>query len=415
MSTLWYPYTQMQNAGPFPVVKGATGATLQLESGATLIDAISSWWVTIHGYNHPKLNQALMQQAKNFSHIMLGGLTHRPAIDLADKLVQITPHGLNHVFFSDSGSVAVEVALKMAFQYWANSGNYGKDKILSLKNAYHGDTFKAMEISDDSDFTSTFSSHLRRGYFIRTPHGGFYADRKMVTDDTLALENILREHNHCIAAFILEPILQCAGGFKIHSPQYLKAARRLCDIYNVLLIFDEVATGFGRTGKLFAAEHAGVTPDILVLGKAITGGYIGHAATVSNSMIYESFLGDDSKRAFMHGPTFMGNALACALALKSIELFEQEDYLGKIRKVESIIIEEFGSISSVLIKEKRVLGAMGAIEVYDSRYLNGLQTFAIKEGVWLRPIGNVVYIMPPYIIAESELRKVLSVLKNWFM
>lgn len=415
MSALWYPYTQMQNIAPFPLVKRATGATLQLESGATLIDAISSWWVAIHGYNHPTLNRILTQQAKKFSHIMLGGLTHRPAIDLADKLVQITPHGLNHVFYSDSGSVAVEVSLKMAFQYWTNTGNYEKDKILSLKNAYHGDTFKAMEVSDDSDFTATFSRHLRRGYVLSTPNGGFFANDETLTEDIRSLESVLKENGHRIAAFILEPIVQCAGGFRIYSPQYLKAARSLCDIYNVLLIFDEVATGFGRTGKLFATEHAGVTPDVLVLGKALTGGYMGHAATVSNSKIYESFLGDDNRRAFMHGPTFMGNPLACALALKSIELFQQEDYLGKIRKIESIIIEEFASIKSVLVKEKRVLGAMAAIEVYESRYLQGLQAFAIENGVWLRPIGKVVYSMPPYVIAEDDLRKILSVLKSWFM
>ncbi len=414
MSALWYPYTQMQNIAPFPVVRRATGVTLQLESGATLIDAISSWWAAIHGYNHPTLNRVLTQQAEIFSHIMLGGLTHRPAIDLADKLVQITPHGLNHVFFSDSGSVAVEVALKMSFQYWINSGNYEKDKTLSLKNAYHGDTFKAMEVSDDSDFTATFSRHLKRSYVLPTPNGGFFANDETLTEDISSLESVLKENGHRIAAFILEPIVQCAGGFRIYSPQYLKAARRLCDTYNVLLIFDEVATGFGRTGKLFAAEHAGVTPDVLVLGKALTGGYMGHAATISNSMIYESFLGDDNRRAFMHGPTFMGNPLACALALKSIELFHQEDYLGKIRKIESIIIEEVASMKSVLVKEKRVLGALGAIEVFESRYLNGLQEFAIENGVWLRPIGNVAYVMPSYIITESELRKVFDVLKKWF-
>lgn len=405
----------MQNVNSFPVVKGARGATFQLESGATLIDAISSWWVAIHGYNHPTLNRAIMRQGKKFSHIMLGGLTHRPAIDLADKLVQITPQGLNHVFFSDSGSVAVEVALKMAFQYWINSGNYEKDRILSLKNAYHGDTFKAMEVSDDSDFTATFSRHLRRGYVLPTPHGGFGANEETLMDDIRSLGNVLKEYSHSIAAFIIEPIVQCAGGFKIYSPQYLKAARHLCDKYNVLMIFDEVATGFGRTGKLFAAEHAGVTPDVLILGKALTGGYIGHAATISNSMIYESFLGEDYRKAFMHGPTFMGNPLACAVSLTSIELFEREEYLEKIKKIESIIVEEFASITSELVKEKRVLGSIGAIEVCDGRHLEGLQTFAIENGVWLRPIGNVTYIMPPYIITECELRKVLGVLKNWFM
>ena len=332
MSALWYPYTQMQNADSFPIVKGANGVTLFLESGATLIDAISSWWVAIHGYNHPTLNKALLQQAEKFSHVMLGGLTHSPAIDLAEKLVHITPHGLNHAFFSDSGSVAVEVALKMAFQFWINGGNHEKNKILSLKNAYHGDTFKAMEVSDDSDFNATFSRHLTRGYTLPTPNGGFYADEETLIDDIRYLENILEKESGGIAAFILEPIVQCAGGFKMYSPEYLKAARQLCDQYKVLLIFDEVATGFGRTGKRFAAEHAGVTPDVLILGKALTGGYLGHAATLSNSIVFESFLGDDYRKAFMHGPTYMGNPLACAIALQSIELFEQENYLKKNQK-----------------------------------------------------------------------------------
>lgn len=412
--TLWYPYTQMKNTDPFPVVKKGMGAVLYLENGHSLIDGISSWWSVIHGYNHPELNHALIEQANNMSHVMMGGFSHRPAIDLADKLIKITPEGLNHVFFSDSGSVAVEVAMKMAFQYWTNKGHSGKNKILSLNNGYHGDTFKAMEISDDSDFNAAYSAVLTRGYFLRTPRGGFFADKKTIAPDIDMLEEILKKHHHHIAAFILEPIVQCAGGFKIYSPLYLKAARKLCDKYNVILLFDEIATGFGRTGKLFALEHAGVIPDILILGKALTAGYIGHAATIANSTVFDSFLDEGYEKAFMHGPTFMGNPLACSVALRSIELFGRENYLIKIKNIESIIQEEFSLIQSSCIKEKRILGAMGAIEVYDKKHLQGFQKFSYENGVWLRPIGNAAYLMPAYIVQEKELRKILDVLKIWF-
>lgn len=412
--TLWYPYTQMKNTAPYPVVTKGMGAILHLEDGHKLIDGISSWWSVIHGYNHPELNDALLDQVNNISHVMMGGLTHRPAIELAEKLAKITPHGLNHVFFSDSGSVAVEVGLKMSFQYWKNKGHTGKNKILSLNNGYHGDTFKAMEVSDDSDFNSAFSSLLNKGYFQSTPRGGFFADTKSIAPDILILEEILKKHHHLIAAFILEPIVQCAGGFRVYSPLYLMAARELCDKYNVLLLFDEIATGFGRTGKLFASEHAGVTPDILILGKALTAGYLGHAATIANSKVFDRFIDDGNEKAFMHGPTFMGNPLACSIALKSIEIFERENYLIKIKNIESIIQDEFNFIQSSCVKEKRILGAMGAIEVSDKKHLDGFKKFAYDEGVWLRPIGNVVYLMPSYIIQEEELRKILDVVKSWF-
>lgn len=251
--TLWYPYTQMKDVASFPIVKNGNGAILYLENGDTLIDGISSWWSVIHGYNHLKLNNPLIKQVKQFSHVMLGGFSHRPAIELAKKSLKITSEGLNHVFFSDSGSVAVEVALKMAFQYCTNKGYSEMNKILSLHNGYHGDTFKAMEVSDDSDFTSAFSSVLNSGFILRTPRGGFHADVKNILPDIELLEETLKKHHHNIASFIIEPIVQCAGGFKIYSPLYLKAVRELCDKYDVLLLFDEVATGFGRTGKLFAS------------------------------------------------------------------------------------------------------------------------------------------------------------------
>lgn len=411
--SIWYPYTQMKNVKPYPIVKNGKGALIYLNGGKTLIDAISSWWSVIHGYNHPKLNKVLVSQLNHFSHIMLGGLNHLPAIKLAEKLVQITPKGLSHVFFSDSGSVAVEVSLKISIQYWINKGFADKNKFLSLTNSYHGDTFKAMEVSDDSHFNNTFSSALNKGFFIGSPEYGF--NQKMIDNEIEVLENTLRNNHHRIAAFILEPILQCAGGFKIYSPLYLKAVRKLCTKYNVLLIFDEIATGFGRTGKLFAMEHAKTTPDILILGKALTAGYIGHAATIANKKVYEGFLGAEDNKAFMHGPTFMGNPLACSVALKSIEIFEKENYLKKIMDIEQIIQEAFSKIESPIIKEKRILGAMGAIELIDKKYLNGFQEFTFKNGVWLRPLGNVMYLMPPYIIKKQELKKILEVMKKWIV
>lgn len=404
----------MKNCKPFPVVKGGHGVTLFLEDGRTLIDGISSWWSAIHGYNHPWLNKALLEQANNISHVMMGGLSNQPAIELSTKLAKITPKGLEHVFFSDSGSVAVEVALKMALQFWINKGNNEKKKFLSLKNGYHGDTFKAMEVSDDSDFSRTFAGILNKGYFLNTPQGGFFADEKAIARDVEQLNKTLKENHREIAAFILEPIVQCAGGFKMYSPFYLKATRELCDKYNVLLIFDEIATGFGRTGKLFASEHSGISPDIITLGKALTAGYLGHAATITNEKVFNAFLDDGYDKAFMHGPTFMGNPLACAVALQSIQLFEQENYLNKIKYIETIITEEFSTISSTCIKDKRVLGAIGAIEVFDKKHLEGFNEFATLQGVWLRPIDNVVYLMPPYIIQENELRKLITGIKKWF-
>ncbi|MDQ3535210.1 MAG: adenosylmethionine--8-amino-7-oxononanoate transaminase [Bacteroidota bacterium] len=413
---LWFPYTQMKNFDPLPVVKKGEGVFLHLENGTTLIDGISSWWSVIHGYNHPELNNALINQIQSVSHVMMGGLSNEPAEKLSRKLSAITPtsQGKNYVFFSDSGSVAVEVGLKMAFQFWKNIGISGKNKIMSLKNGYHGDTFKAMEVSDDSDFNRAFSEVLQKGYFLDAPRGGYFADEQTIAPDVEQLEAMLKENQHQLAAFILEPVIQCAGGFHIYSPLYLKKARELCSLYNVLLLFDEIATGFGRTGKLFAADHAAVAPDIMMVGKALTAGYLGHAATIASERVYNSFLDDGYEKAFMHGPTYMGNPLACTVALKSIEIFENENYLEKIRKIESIIQDEFSNITSDAIIQKRILGAMGAIEVSDIKYLAGFKEFCKRHGVWLRPIGKVMYIMPPYIIEEMELRKVLGVMKSWF-
>ena len=411
-SHIWHPYTQMKNLPALLNVEGGDGVYLHLKDGRKLIDGVSSWWSVIHGYNHPELNEALVNQVKKISHVMLGGFSHQPAYDFAKKLVEITPSGLNHVFFSDSGSVGVEIALKIAIQYWATNGKPEKSKFLSLKNSYHGDTFKAMQVGDDSDFQKKFGHVLHKDYFLDTPQGGFGAVKSDLSEDIDLLKLILESHQDKLAAFILEPIVQCAGGFQMYSPQYLKEAKILCEKYNVLLIFDEVATGFGRTGKLFASDHAIVSPDILILGKGLTAGYIGHSATLTTSKIFESFYGDNLENAFMHGTTFMGNPLACAIGLKSIEIFERDNYLKKIENIEAILKEEFAEITSKVIKEKRVLGSIGAIEVSNAACLIDVQKHCIQIGVWLRPFGNYIYTMPPYIIEEHELRKVIRAIKS---
>ncbi|MCX2575196.1 adenosylmethionine--8-amino-7-oxononanoate transaminase [Pedobacter sandarakinus] len=410
---LWFPYKQMQNMEVPLEVDSGRGVYLNLSDGRSLIDGISSWWAVIHGYSHPEINAALKQQVDQVAHLMLGGLSHKPATALADKLCEITPIGLNHVFFSDSGSVGVEVALKMAIQFWKNIGKVGKTKIVSLKNGYHGDTFKAMEASDDSDFTSAFETVLHRGFLVQPPDGGYYAHEKLVEIAVNEVLALFTKHANEIACFILEPIIQCAGGMIIYSPEYLRAIKKLCEKYEVLLIFDEVATGFGRTGKLFAAEHAGVSPDIMVVGKALTAGYLGHAATLANTMVYNGFLGRNYETALMHGPTFMANPLACTVALKSIELIQKHGYISKIAEIEKIIVEEFKKITSPFIKDTRVIGAIGAIEMVNAEVLIGFNNYAAEQGVWLRPIGKILYLMPPYVIEKNELLQVIGVMNQW--
>ena len=412
---LWYPYAQMKTMKEPYEVESAKGIYINTSEGKSLIDGVSSWWCAVHGYNNDEMNEAIIEQMKKFSHIMLGGLTHKPAKLLADKLVEITPEGLNHVFFSDSGSVGVEVALKMAIQYFSNKGNSRKTKFVSLENSYHGDTFKAMEIGDDEDFHGAFINIFRDVVHAPAPRPGYDLPEYQVREDIDKLEDIFREHHEELAAFIVEPLIQAAGGFNFYSPKYLNEARKLCDKYDILFIFDEVATGFGRTGKLFAMSHTEIVPDIVVLGKALTGGYTGHAATITKTRVFESFYGNTYEEAFMHGPTFMGNALACSAALKSLEIFHREKYLEKINKIQKILKDELASIDSEEIKSIRTFGVTGVIEVNDGEYLKGFQEFAYSRGVWLRPFGNYLYTMPAYIISENDLKKVISVMKEWFL
>lgn len=393
---IWYPYQQMKAMRqPYKIVD-AKGVYLFTEDNC-LIDSTSSWWSVIHGYKHPVLTEAIKSQADHFSHVMLGGLTHEPAQMLSAKLQEWLPGDLDYSFFSDSGSVAVEVALKMAMQYYINRGER-REKVLSLTHSYHGDTFKAMEVGNDDDYHFAFQEKK---------------DVCHIPTEIPALEEAFEKHCHELYCMIVEPLLQGAGGMRMYDVSFLKRARELCDEYDVLLIFDEVATGFGRTGHRFVADL--VCPDILVLGKALTGGYIGHAVTVANHKVYKGFYGDDPGLALMHGPTFMGNALACSVALKSIELFETEDYLTKIARIEEITRAEMEGFSDSRIREIRIMGGCVCLEVCDSAVLEGFQQFAYRHGVFSRPFLNYMYAMVPYVIGQKELTKVLNTMKAWFL
>ena len=397
---IWYPYTQMKNMkAPYKIID-AEGVYLHTEDGKKLIDSVSSWWSVIHGYKNPELNAAIISQVEKFSHVMLGGLTHSPVEKLAKKLSEWLPGDLNYCFFSDSGSVAVEVALKMALQFFINQDETQRVMTLALEHAYHGDTFKAMEIGDDEDYHFILKALGKNENIIHIPA------------EIETLEKTFEKYHEKLNSFIIEPLLQCAGGFHIHSIEFLRRARELCDEYNVILIFDEVATGFGRTGNRFVADI--VQPDILILGKALTGGYIGHAVTVANKKIFDAFYDENPEHALMHGPTFMGNALACAAALKSIEIFERENYISKIKNIERIARREFQNFSADVIKEIRILGGCICIECRNAEFIKGFQDFAYSNGVFNRPFLKYIYTMPPYIIKEEELVKIFDVMKAWF-
>lgn len=396
---IWYPYEQMKTMRePFQIIdaKGVWLKTPERE----MIDSVSSWWSVIHGYKHPALTEAIKSQADLFSHVMLGGLTHEPVRRLSDKLQSFLPGDLDYCFFSDSGSVAVEVALKMALQYYVNQCEWQRTKVLSLTHAYHGDTFKTMEVGDDEDY-----------HFILEAYGE-KKDVLHIPTQIPALEEAFEKHHEELNCFLVEPLLQGAGGMRMYDISFLERARQLCDRYGVLLIFDEVATGFGRTGNRFVADL--VQPDILVLGKALTGGYIGHAVTVANRKVYDGFYSDDPQKALMHGPTFMGNALACSVALRSIEVFENEDYMAKIRRIEAITRREMEGFEAPEIREVRIMGGCVCVEVKDAASLKGYQQFACEHGVFSRPFLNCMYAMVPYVISEEELVRVLHTMKEWF-
>ncbi|PRY71962.1 adenosylmethionine--8-amino-7-oxononanoate transaminase [Halomonas ventosae] len=419
-SPVWHPYAHLRTQRPAPKVVGGEGPRFTLEGGESLLDATCSWWCMIHGYAHPRLVAAIREQAGELCHVMLGGLTHEPADRLARELVRVTPGGLNHVFYSDSGSVGMEVAMKMAVQYHQLRDRPGKHRLLSLMKAYHGDTAGCMAVCDPEEgMHSLFAGYLPHHHFAPAPTAPFDAEPEAVSADLDALREVLERHHHEIAALLMEPLLQAAGGLNMTSPHYLRGARELCDEFDVLLVFDEVATGFGRTGRMFAADHAEVTPDIMVLSKGLTGGYLGHAATLASDRVHEAFIGDSEMHAFMHGPTFMGNPLACRVALESLAVFEEEDYLGRIaalnRVLRETLLDDEALAAHPAVADVRVLGATAVIEAHDASALAGVADWARAQGVWLRPIGRWLYTMPAYITSEADLRRITDVMKGWFL
>lgn len=404
---VWHPYTSFTNPGMITPVSHAHGVELHLADGRVLIDGMSSWWSTLHGYNHPVLNQAVIDQVGKMAHVMFAGITHEPAVKLASTLAKITPEGLNKVFFSDSGSVAVEVALKMAIQYWHSQGQAQRTMFLTLKRGYHGDTFGAMSVCDPhSGMHHLFHHALSHHMFADAPPCGF--DEPFQESHIAKFAQMIQQHRQKIAAVILEPIVQGAGGMRFYSPDYLRRVRELCDRNEILLIVDEVATGFGRTGKLFACEHAGISPDILCIGKALTAGYITLAATLCNDKISNGICKGENG-IFMHGPTYMANPLACAVANASIDLLLNSDWQTTVANISQQMREELSPCKDFsYVSDVRVLGAIGVVELENAVETSKLMPLFVELGVWIRPFGNIIYLMPPFIISKDELSKLTS-------
>ena len=406
---IWHPYSSATMPSPIHEVSSAQGVRLTLADGREIIDGMSSWWSAIHGYNHPRLNQAAKQQIDNMSHVMFGGLTHSPAIELARKLISITAEPLQKVFFADSGSVSVEVAVKMAIQYWFAQGNTDKRRLLTVKNGYHGDTFGAMSVSDpDNGMHYLFEDVLAKHIFAPAPSCQLDEDWK--PEDIAVFKQLISTNHEELAAVILEPLVQGAGGMKFYCPEYLRQVRALCDQYDVLLILDEIATGFGRTGTLFAYEQAGICPDILCLGKALTGGYMSLAATLCSDKVATGISADGSG-VLMHGPTFMANPLACRVACESLDILLESNWEQQIKDIEEQLLTELLPYKKhSLVKEVRVKGAIGVIELNDelSEQMNWLPMYIVEQGVWIRPFRNLIYIMPPYIINSEDLSQLTT-------
>lgn len=408
---IWHPYTSMTQPIPVYPVASAKGVHIILEDGTHLIDGMSSWWCAVHGYNHPHLNQAVKDQIDKVSHVMFGGLTHSPAIELSRKLVALTPEALDKVFLCDSGSVSVEVALKMALQYQFSRGESLRTKLITIKNGYHGDTFGAMSVCDpENGMHHIFQGALAQQVFMDAPSTPF--GEALNSRDEENLNAVFENHAHEAAAFILEPIVQGAGGMRMYSAAFLAKVRELCDRYDVLLIVDEIATGFGRTGKWFATEHAAIQPDIMCLGKALTGGMMTMAATLCTDKIATT-ISDGEAGVFMHGPTFMANPLACSVALASLELLESYDLETQILNIEQVLRENLSPLSNhPRVNQVRVLGAIGVVECKQNIAVGAIQKHFIRNNVWIRPFRNLIYLMPPFISQADDLRELCRAIET---
>jgi adenosylmethionine-8-amino-7-oxononanoate aminotransferase len=412
---VWHPYSSFAAPLlPYPV-ESTDGVRIKLKDGRELIDGMASWWSAVHGYGHPKLKQAAHEQIDTMSHVMFGGLTHEPAVALCEKLVKITPTGLNKVFISDSGSVAVEVAIKMAFQYWISQGQSNKNKLLTVNNGYHGDTFATMAVCDPvNGMHHMFEQVLNKHIFVEAPQPAIHSQLKteFKEEHIQSLKECLEKNNQLIAALILEPIVQGAGGMRFYHPDYLTRARELCDEHNVLLIADEVATGFGRTGKMFACDHANISPDILCVGKALTGGFMSLAATLCTDKVAKGIC-DGEAGVFMHGPTFMGNPLACAVANASLDILMTGEWQQQILDIEAGMETGFAAAKDLpQVADVRVLGGVGVIELVEPVNMTQVQPMFVEQGVWVRPFGKNVYILPPYVISKQDLAFLCNAMVN---
>ncbi|MBA6224749.1 adenosylmethionine--8-amino-7-oxononanoate transaminase [Colwellia sp. MB02u-18] len=404
---VWHPYTSMSKPLPSYLVESAEGVHITLASGEKLVDGMSSWWSVLHGYNHPELNEALIKQTEKFAHVMFGGLTHEPAIELAKTLIELTPEGLNKVFLSDSGSVSVEVALKMSIQYWHSKNKPEKHKILTVRNGYHGDTFAAMSVCDPvNGMHQLFEPVLMKNLFAPAPTTRF--DQAWDATDVEALTAMFAQHHEQIAAFIIEPIVQGAGGMRLYHPNYLKACRKLCNQYNVLMIADEIATGLGRTGKLFACEWADISPDIICLGKTLTGGYMTLAATLCTDEVANT-ISHGEAGCFMHGPTFMGNPLACALANANLKILKRNQWQQQVTDIEQVFKQQLLPLKNHhRVQDIRVLGAIGVVQSTEHVDMAEIQKRFVELGVWIRPFGQLIYIMPPFISDKTQLSLLIN-------